>query len=278
MPGANARALEKARGLDADVLIFDLEDAVAPERKAEARALVMQALATGGYGPREIVLRVNEPGSRWFEEDVAAAVAARPDAVLLPKVEAPGTIIACAKALAGAPETRLWAMIETPRAILDVARISACARDPESRLDCLVLGVNDLAKETRARFVPGRTPMLAWLSNALLAARADGLDILDGVFNGIGDAKGFAEECAQGRDLGFDGKTLVHPSQIETANRIFAPDEAEVAQARAIIAAFARPDNAKAGVVALDGRMVERLHARIAERVVALADAIAARR
>lgn len=277
MPGANARALDKARGLDADALIFDLEDAVAPERKDEARRHVVEALAAGGYGRAERVLRVNAPGSPWFEADLAAALAARPDAVLIPKAEAPGTILACAGALADAPGIRLWAMIETPRAILDADRLAACARDPASRLDCLVMGVNDLAKETRARLVPGRAPMLAWLSTALLAARAHGLDILDGVWNDIADAQGFERECAQGRDLGFDGKTLVHPSQIEPANRAFGPDEAELAQARAIVAAFARPENAGAGVIALDGRMVERLHARMAERVVALAEAIAAR-
>lgn len=277
IPGANARALEKARTLGADALIFDLEDAVAPERKDDARDLVVAALQAGGYGRSERILRVNAPGSPWFERDLAAALAARPDAVLVPKVEDPATIVACARALEGAPDIRLWAMIETPRAILDVDRIAACASDPTSRLDCLVMGVNDLAKETRARFVPGRAPMLPWLSSALLATRANGLDILDGVYNDISDPEGFAAECAQGRDLGFDGKTLIHPSQIAAANRAFAPDEAEVAQARAIIAAFARPENANAGVVALDGRMVERLHAQMAERVTALADAIAER-
>ena len=188
------------------------------------------------------------------------------------------TILRVAPALrrAGAPDSlRLWAMIETPRAILDAAAIAAAARDPASRLSCFVLGTNDLAKETRARATPGRLPMLAWLSTAVAAARSEGLDVLDGVYNDLADEAGLRAECEQGRDLGFDGKTLIHPSQIAPANLAFAPSAEEVAEADAIIAAFARPENAGAGVISLGGRMVERMHAEMAERVVALARAIA---
>jgi citrate lyase subunit beta/citryl-CoA lyase len=280
MPGSNARALEKARNLDADVILLDLEDAVAPDVKEQARVQVCEAVAAGGYGHREVVIRVNGPGTPWFEEDFNAAVAASPDAILIPKVSAPDTLfdIAVRLAQAGAPaKTRIWAMIETPVAILRVHDIAACAHDRSTRLSCFVMGTNDLAKETRARFVPDRSTMLPWLATSLLAARAYGLDILDGVFNQISDTDGFDAECAQGRDLGFDGKTLIHPSQIAEANRIFAPDAEEVERARAIIAAFEKPENADKGAINMDGRMVERLHAQMAVRVVALADAIAQR-
>jgi citrate lyase subunit beta / citryl-CoA lyase len=280
MPGSNARALEKARSLDADVILLDLEDAVAPDVKEKARGQVCEAVAAGGYGHREVVIRVNGPGTPWFEEDFNAAVAASPDAILIPKVSAPDTLfdIAVRLAQAGAPaKIRIWAMIETPVAILRVHDIAACAHDRSTRLSCFVMGTNDLAKETRARFVPDRSTMLPWLATSLLAARAYGLDILDGVFNQISDTDGFDAECAQGRDLGFDGKTLIHPSQIAEANRIFAPDAEEVERARAIIAAFEKPENADKGAINMDGRMVERLHAQMAVRVVALADAIAGR-
>jgi len=280
MPGSNARALEKARNLDADVILLDLEDAVAPDVKEQARVQVCEAVAAGGYGHREVVIRVNGPGTPWFEEDFNAAVAASPDAILIPKVSAPDTLfdIAVRLAQAGAPaKIRIWAMIETPVAILRVHDIAACAHDRSTRLSCFVMGTNDLAKETRARFVPDRSTMLPWLATSLLAARAYGLDILDGVFNQISDTDGFDAECAQGRDLGFDGKTLIHPSQIAEANRIFAPDAEEVERARAIIAAFEKPENADKGAINMDGRMVERLHAQMAVRVVALADAIAQR-
>ncbi len=280
MPGSNVRALDKARSLAADVLILDLEDAVAPEMKGTAREQVGAALRDGGYGHREVVIRVNGQGTPWFEEDFAAAVAARPDAILIPKVSSQDTLFDVAVRLAqasAAPEIRIWAMIETPLAILRVEDIARCAHDRTTRLDCLVLGTNDLAKETRARFVPHRVTMLPWLTTAMLAARAFGLDILDGVYNQISDTQGFASECAQGRDLGFDGKTLIHPSQIDQANTIFAPDAEEVAHAREIIAAFALPENKGKGAISLGGRMVELLHAEMASRVVALADAIAER-
>ncbi|MGY6644505.1 MAG: HpcH/HpaI aldolase/citrate lyase family protein [Salinarimonas sp.] len=280
MPGANSRALDKARSLDADALILDLEDSVAPQAKEGARETVCAMVAERAWPGRETVIRVNGPGSQWFEADFKAACAAGPDAILIPKVETACTLFDVAIRLReadAAQHMRIWAMIETPGAILRIAEIAACAEDPATRLDCLVMGLNDLAKETRARLTPGRENMLPWLQTALIAARSYGLDILDGVCNAINDTEAFEAECRQGRDLGFDGKSLIHPAQIGPANAFFAPDPEEVAQARAILDAFAQPENAGKGVIALDGRMVERLHAQMAERVVALADAIATR-
>lgn len=277
MPGSNARALEKAREIAADILILDLEDAVAPESKAGAREQVCTAVKAGGYGRRELVIRTNGVETEWFDADLSAAVAARPDAILVPKVSSPETLHRIGARLTdlGAPQSiRVWAMIETPLAILNAESIAAAGGDPATRLACFVMGLNDLAKESRARFVPGRQTMLPWLATALLAARAHGLDILDAVYNDIKDEAGFAAECGQGRDLGFDGKTLIHPSQVDPANRTFAPDPAEVERARAIIAAFEKPENAGKGAIQLDGRMVELLHAQMAKRTVALADAI----
>ncbi|APF36389.1 CoA ester lyase [Chelatococcus daeguensis] len=280
MPGSNARALEKARSLPADVVILDLEDAVAPEAKETARAQVSAAVTAGGFGPREVIVRVNGLDTPWGEEDLAAAIACVPDAILLPKVSTPAVLATVGRRLAtaGAPhKIRIWAMVETPLAILNIAEIAAAAADQATRLECFVMGTNDLAKETGARLVPGRAPMLPWLATSLAAARAHGLSILDGVYNNLSDADGFAAECAEGRDMGFDGKTLIHPGQIAAANAAFAPEEAEVAHARAIIAAFDAPENAGKGAINLDGRMVERLHAAMARRTVSLAEAIAAR-
>jgi citrate lyase subunit beta / citryl-CoA lyase len=278
MPGSNARALDKAKTLAADALILDLEDAVAPDAKDMARGQVCAAVRAGGYGPREIAIRINGLDTPWGAADLKAAVAAKPDAVLVPKVSAPEAFAPVATALNGADQkTRVWAMIETPASMLNVAAIAAAAREPRNRLTLFVMGTNDLAKETRARLVPGRAPMLPWLMQALAAARAYGLDILDGVYNDIANADGFNVECEQGRDLGFDGKTLIHPSQLEPANEIFAPAADEVERARKVIAAFEQPENAGKGAISLDGRMVERLHADIGRRTVAMADAIAAR-
>ncbi len=279
MPGSNARALEKAREIAADALILDLEDAVAPDSKEMARAQVCAAVKAGGYGRRELIIRTNGIETPWFAADLAAAVDAKPDAILIPKVSSPETLIEIGHKLTGRwadPAIRIWAMIETPLAILDVERIARAARAPASRLACFVMGTNDLAKETRARLIPGRAPMLPWLTSAILAARAHGIDIVDGVYNEIKDEAGFVAECEQGRDLGFDGKTLIHPSQVAAANTVFAPDKAELTRARAIISAFDQPENAGKGAIQLDGRMVERLHAEMASRVVALAEAIAA--
>jgi citrate lyase subunit beta/citryl-CoA lyase len=277
MPGSNARAMEKARTLPADALILDLEDAVAPDAKDSARAQVCGAVREGGYGGREVVIRVNGLDTPWGEADLAAAADAAPDAILVPKVSSPETLAVVGSRLRrfGTPQrTRVWAMIETPLAILNAAAIASAAADVDSRLACFVMGTNDLAKETRAQLVPGRAPMLPWLMTALAAARAYELDILDGVYNGLSDEAGLRAECAQGRDLGFDGKTLIHPNQIAPANEAFGPDAAEVARSRAIIAAFDKPENAGRGAISLDGRMVERMHADMARRVVALAEAI----
>jgi citrate lyase subunit beta/citryl-CoA lyase len=280
MPGSNARAIEKARTLPADGVILDLEDAVAPDAKVAARDQVAAAVKAGGFGAREVFIRVNGIDTPWYADDLQAAAKAAPDAILVPKVDSFEQLEMIGRRLLdlGADRrTRVWAMIETPVAILNIKEIAAAAKDSETRLTGFVLGTNDLAKETSARFVPGRAPMLPWLATCVLAARAFGLAVLDGVFNDIGNAEGFAAECAQGRDLGMDGKTLIHPNQIGPCNDAFSPGEAEVAQARKFIAAFELPENADKGAIMLDGRMVERMHADIARRVVAIADAIAAR-
>jgi citrate lyase subunit beta/citryl-CoA lyase len=280
MPGSNARALEKAKTLPADVLILDLEDAVAPEAKASAREQVCAAVQAGGYGTRELVIRINALGTPWGEADLAAAAAAGPDAVLVPKVSSAEDLVAVGlrlRRLGAAERTRVWAMIETPLAILNAQAIASAAQDVDSRLSCFVMGTNDLAKDTRARLLPGRGAMMPWLMTALAAARAYGIDILDGVYNSLSDETGFRAECEQGRDCGFDGKTLIHPNQITAANEVFAPSAEEVDDARAIVAAFEQPENAGKGAIAMGGRMVERLHAEMAKRVLALAEAIAER-
>jgi citrate lyase subunit beta/citryl-CoA lyase len=278
MPGSNARALEKAKSLPADALILDLEDAVAPDAKAAAREQVCAAVKGGGYGSREIVIRINGLDTPWGQADLTAAAAAAPDAVLVPKVSSAADIAAVTAGLAGAgapAKTMLWAMIETPLAILNIAEIAAAASTPGARLACFVLGTNDLVKETRAELGDDRIGARYWLSAAVTAARAYGLDVLDGVYNNFKDAEGFLCECRQGRVLGFDGKTLIHPDQVGPANATFAPAEAEVAWARKIIAAFELPDNAGKGVITVEGRMVEIMHADMARRTVAIADAIA---
>jgi citrate lyase subunit beta / citryl-CoA lyase len=277
MPGGNARALEKARALPADALILDLEDAVAPEAKLEARERVANAVASGGYGAREVVIRVNAIETPWGTGDLEAAIAAGPDAILVPKVSRPGDIVSVAKILHArqAPaRIGLWAMMETPAAILNASEIAAAACDPGSRLTCLVLGTNDLLKETRARPDGGRFAVMPWLSTCVLAARANGLDVLDGVYNDFKDEDGFRAECEQGRSLGMDGKTLIHPAQIAACNEIFSPSADEVEWSHTIIAAFERPENAAKGVITLDGRMVERLHLVMARRTVAIAETI----
>ena len=280
MPGSNAKALAKAKTLPADALILDLEDSVAPDQKVAAREQVAEAVRAGGFGEREVVIRVNGPHTQWGDEDLVAASAAGPDAVLLPKVDGPGAIMAAARTLreAGAPEaTRIWAMMETPNAILNAGSIASVAADPSSRLAVIVMGLNDLAKETRAQLTPGRPTMIAWVASCIVAARAHGVDILDGVYNDIQDLEGFRLECLQGRDMELDGKTLIHPSQVDICNEVFAPTTAEVDSAAAIIEAFALPENAGKGVIQLNGRMVELLHADMARRTLAIAHAITAR-
>lgn len=279
MPGSNARALEKARSLPADGLILDLEDAVAPDAKAQARDQIGEAVAARVFGRREVLIRINALDTPWWIDDLGMAAKVRPDGVLVPKVSSVGDLAAVADRLAGAGADRgirVWAMIETAFAILRAEELSAQAHDPGMRLAGFVMGPNDIARETRIRMVPGRTTMLPAYMHCILAARAHGLDILDGPYGDIANAQGFAEECAQSRDMGFDGKTLIHPSQIDACNAAFTPPADEVARARRIVDAFAQPENARRGAIQLDGRMVERLHAEMAERTLAIADAIAA--
>src|SRR6476620_7967108 len=278
MPGSNVRALEKAKTLPVDGVILDLEDSVAPEAKEDARQKVAEAVKAGGFGGREVFIRVNGVETPWHADDLSVAAHAAPDVILVPKVSTPGTLELIGRRLLDMGtdrKTRVWAMIETPLAIFNILSIAAEARDSETRLSGFVMGTNDLAKDTRARLVPGRAPMLPWLSQCVLAARHHGIDILDGVYNDIADAEGFAAECRQGVELGFDGKTLIHPNQIERCNAAFSPSEAEVEQARKMIAAFDLPENKNKGVVSIDGRMVERLHADMARRTVMIAEAIA---
>ena len=276
MPGSNARALEKARMLPADALILDLEDAVAPDAKEEARAQVVAAVKEGGYGKRELIIRVNGMDTPWGMDDIKAAVAAKPDAILVPKVNSAEDVMRADKALsdAGADASmQLWCMIETPLAILNIQAIAAKAAS--TRMTVWVMGTNDIAKELRAAHTPDRVPMLASLGLSIIAARAYGIIALDGVYNDIKNEEGFAAVCEQGRDMGFDGKTLIHPSQVVPCNVIFSPGDETVAFARQTIAAFELPENKGKGVLKVDGRMVEILHAEIAKRTVAIADAIA---
>jgi citrate lyase subunit beta / citryl-CoA lyase len=275
VPGSNARALEKARTLPADAILVDLEDAVAPAAKEEARRQAVAAVSAGGWGRREVVLRVNGAATPWGAADLAAAARSGAHAVLLPKVSDPEELRAAGRALAaaGAPEAMaLWAMIETPRGVLRVAEVAGAT----PRLAALVAGTSDLVKDLGARHTPGRLEVLASLSLVLLAARVAGLVALDGVHLDLEDDAGFEAACRQGRDLGFDGKTLIHPRTIEAANRAFTPEPGEVAQARRIIEAHEQAEARGLGVVVVDGRLVEGLHVEAARRLVALAEAVAA--
>ena len=279
MPGSNARALEKARNLPADGIILDLEDSVAPEAKAIARDQIAQAIAAGGFGKREVLIRVNALDSPCWMDDITMAGKARPDGILVPKISSAEDFTAIARCLRDVDadaSIRVWAMIETVRAVLHVEELAAASRNFEVRLAGFVFGPNDISRETRIRMLPGRAAMIPMITQCILATRAYGLEILDGPYSDISNVNGFALECAQGRDLGFDGKTLIHPGQIETCNAIFTPPAEEIAQARKIIAAFEQPENAARGAIRLDGQMVERLHAEMARRTLAIADAIAA--
>ena len=279
MPGSNARALEKARNLPADGIILDLEDSVAPDAKALARDRIAQAIAGQGFGKREVWIRTNSLDTPWWADDVAMAGQARPHGILVPKVSSVEDLKTIGDHLAGSnadPSIKVWAMIETARAVLHAEELAAASRDPKTRLVGFVFGPNDIARETRIRMQPGRAAMIPMITHCILATRLHGLEILDGPYSDFSNVDGFGQECAQGRDLGFDGKTLIHPGQIEACNAIFTPPEEEVAQARAIIAAFERPENAARGAIQLDGRMVERLHADMARRTIAIADAIVA--
>ena len=273
LPAANARAIEKARTLPCDVVILDLEDSVAPEVKIAARALACEAVRLGGYGPRELVVRVNGLDTPWGEADLAAVGEASPHAVLVPKMSAPSDLAACRQALGGS--VPLWAMIETARAVFALDALGgACA---DAGVEAWVIGTNDLVNEMRCRPDAARTPLQPALTLAVLAARAYGIAILDGVYNDIPDLEGLARECRQGADLGFDGKSLIHPTHLDAANHIFSPEPDAVAWAHAVVQAFDSPENAGEGVLKVAGRMVERLHLTEARRLIAVAEAIEAR-
>jgi len=275
IPASNARAIEKARSLPCDCLIFDLEDAVAESAKDSARAALVTALAEGGFGARERIVRINGLDTPWGADDVAALREAGADALLLPKIAGTADIRQVDAALEDAPpKLALWVMIETCAAALDLAGTAALAAD--TRLAGLVLGLNDLAKEMRAPLSPGRVPFLPILTQAVLAARASGLILLDGVWTALDDLDGFAAECAQGAAFGFDGKTLIHPDQIAPCNRAFSPSEEALAQARAIVLAFADPANQGKGALRVEGRMVEALHLEEARRLLAIDAAVQA--
>jgi citrate lyase subunit beta/citryl-CoA lyase len=275
MPGSNSRALEKARSLSADGMIFDLEDAVAPDAKAKAREQICAALKEGGYGPRETVVRVNGLATPWGHDDLVAAAASGADAVLLPKVESADALRQAVVVLdqaGGPPDLPVWAMIETPLGALRAEEIAGAS----PRLRCFVMGTSDLAKDLRAAHTPLRLPMMTALGLCILAGRAFGLALLDGVHLDLEDEEGYAAACRQGRELGFDGKTLIHPKQIAAANRTFALDDAAIAQAKKIIAAHEAAAAEGKGVVVVDGRLVENLHVEEAKRQVRLAEAIKA--
>jgi citrate lyase subunit beta / citryl-CoA lyase len=270
VPGSNERALEKARELPADALVFDLEDSVAPDAKVQARERVHTVSASGAYGERTLAIRINGIGSEWHQADLVAVAAAAPDAIVVPKVGSAEDVLEVKNALerAGAPErTRIWAMLETPGAILNAAAIAASS----PRLSVLVMGTNDLLNDLRAEAVPGRRPLLTSLSLCVLAARAAGKEILDAVFNDVRDLDGFQAECRDGRELGFGGKSLIHPRQIDICNAVFSPSAEEIDHARRVIDAFEQATVTGAGVATLDGRMIESMHVRSAQRVLALA-------
>jgi citrate lyase subunit beta/citryl-CoA lyase len=272
MPAGNARAVEKARSLPADVVILDLEDSTAPDAKPQAREAAQAAVQAGGFGARELVVRVNGLDTPWGADDLAAAAAAGPDAILVPKVTAPADLAAYRKAVGEGPS--LWAMIETCEAVFALGELARASAG--EGVACWVIGTNDLVKEMRCRLDAERTALAPALSLSVMAARGAGLAILDGVYNDIPDLDGLGRECRRGADLGFDGKSLIHPTHLEIANRAFSPDPQAVAWARTVAGAFDAPENAAAGVLKVEGRMVERLHLAQARQLIAVADAIAA--
>ncbi len=273
MPSSNAKALDKARSIPCDAIIFDLEDAVAPDAKPAAREAAAAAVGSGGYGGRELTIRCNGLGTPWGADDIAAAGAARPSAVVIPKVgsRAEVDMIAAALDAAGGSDTAIWAMIETPTAIFDVRQIAS-----HPRVAVLVMGTNDLAREIGAPQVPGRSNLVPYLATAVLAAREAGKVILDGVYNDVRDDAGFAVECQQGVQMGFDGKTLIHPGQVDPCNAAWSPTDDEVDYSRRVIEAFSAAEAEGRGVITVDGRMIENLHVANARRTLAVADAIAA--
>jgi len=277
MPGSKERALQKGKELQTDAIIFDLEDAVAPDMKDNARTQVQAALNEGGYGNRELVIRVNGLETPWHEADLKAAVGANPHAILVPKVSTGDDLKTVRASLTslGAPKSiNLWAMMETPLAMLNAQQIAQNGPSEGYRLAAFVMGTNDLAKETRAVLKEGREPMLAWLSICIAAGRAFDIDIIDGVYNDFKNEEGFIKECEQGRDLGMDGKTLIHPGQLAPCNQVFSPTPHAVEWAKKIIEAFQQPENQGKGAITVDGKMVELLHAEMAKRTVGIAKAI----
>src|SRR5258706_4007773 len=279
MPGSNARVLEKAPNLTADVIILDLEDSVAQDARAMERDQIAQTIAQRGFGKREVLIRVNALDSPWWIDDVAMTGKAAPDGILVPKISSVKDLNAVVDRLGDInadKAIKVWVMIETARGVLHAEEIAAASRDSETRLAGFVFGPNEISRETRIKMQPGRAAMIPMITHCILAARAHGLEILDGPYSDFSNIDGFALECAQARDLGFDGKTLIHPGQIVACNAIFTPPEEEVAHARKIIAAFERPENVSRGAIQLDGQMVERLQADMAMRTISIADAIAA--
>jgi len=277
LPGTNARALAKAKTIPADAIILDLEDSVAPEKKENARALVSEALAEGGFGQREVVVRINGFDTPWAAGDIAAVVPAAPDAILLPKVSRSDDVRRMRSALKAAsarPHVAIWAMMETPLGILNAGAIASAAAEDGPELAAIVVGATDLAAATRTRQVPGRWTMLPWLSICVAAGRAFDVSVIDGVYNDFRDPEGFRAECEQGRDLGMDGKAVIHPNQVETCNEVFAPAAEEIAWARVVLSAFERKENLDKNVITIEGRMIERAQANQARRTVEIARAI----
>jgi citrate lyase subunit beta / citryl-CoA lyase len=277
IPGSNNRGLDKGRSIPADVLILDLEDAVAPEDKPNARAAVASAVNAHAYEPREVVVRVNGLDTPWIGADIVALAGAPPDAILVPKVSRVEDVQRAKSALQAAQTPRgvaLWVMIETPLGVLNAKEIAASAADPDAEIAAMVIGTNDLGKETGTRIQPGRALMLPWLAQILAAGRAFGLAVLDGTYIDLDDTDGLRSECRQGRDLGMDGKTLIHPKQVPIANEVFSPSADDLAWAREVIAAFSAPENIDKAVIKAGGRMIERLHERMAQRILKVADEI----
>ncbi len=273
LPGNNARALAKGKTLPADVLVFDLEDAVGPDAKADSRTAVCEAISSEGYRPREVVVRINGLGAEWHDDDLAAVAGSAADGMLVPKVESGEQVqalVARLDALGARESLQLWVMIETPRSFFRAEEIASAS----DRLAALVVGTNDLVNDLHALHVPGRAPVVPALGLAVLGARAGGKVVLDGVFNDITDEGGFRAEARQGREMGFDGKTLIHPSQIGPANELFGPSHQELADARKIVAAYEHAQDAGTSVITVDGRMIESLHVRDAQRILALAERI----
>ncbi len=276
-PAANARALEKAKSLNPDALILDLEDSATPETKPEARERAIAAIRDTGYGAREKLLRINGLDTPWGADDLRAAAANGADGIVVPKITGVADIAAASRIIdetGGGAE--LWVMIETAQALLDIGEIARAASQPEYRFAGFILGTNDIARETRVAMVKGRAPMLAWLGQCVLAARAFGHIVIDSVYNDFRDADGLRAECEQGLQMGMDGKTVIHPAQIDIVNEIFAPSADEIEHARRIVDAFELPENSGKAVISIDGRMVERLHAEMAQRTLGMGRAVEA--